>query len=211
MRVLCDYNNLRYFITIKSLSARQAWYTKKLAKFNFKIKYKLGKVNPTNILSWRPDYTKGFKDSSKRTVLNTILPILQQKLRVMGLVGGPSATTPNQRVACMQHASDPREHGAGGLGCPAILSKTSLTGLMAFNPKEDPLAQAMVPYNNLASYLRIARYFTSTNFTQSLMLRQEVVVATLAKTAFIEYPPKSLVNFIYRVQERDAFIRSIYN
>jgi hypothetical protein len=31
------------------------------------------------------------------------------------------------------------------------------------------------------------------------MLRQEVVVATLAETAFIEYPPKLLVNFIYRV------------
>ena len=50
-RVLCDYNNLRYFITTKSLSTRQAWYTKKLTKFNFKIKYKLGKANPVNILS----------------------------------------------------------------------------------------------------------------------------------------------------------------
>jgi hypothetical protein len=50
-RVLCDYNNLKYFITTKSLSTRQARYTKELAKFDFKIKYKLGKVNPTNILS----------------------------------------------------------------------------------------------------------------------------------------------------------------
>jgi len=90
--VLCNYNNLRYFITTKSLSTRQAWYVKKLAKFNFKIKYKLGKANPTNALSRRPDYTKGFKNSSKRTVLNAILPILQQKLRVIGLIGGPSAT-----------------------------------------------------------------------------------------------------------------------
>ena len=57
----------------------------------------------------------------------------------------------------------------------------------------------MVPYNNLASYLRIARYFASTDFAQSLVLRQEVVVAALAKTAFIEYPPKLLVNFIRRV------------
>jgi len=95
MRVLCDYNNLRYFITIKSLSACQARYTKKRAKFNFKIKYKLGEANPANILSWRLDYTKGFKDSSKRTVLNAILPILQQKLRVIGLIGGPGATTLN--------------------------------------------------------------------------------------------------------------------
>ena len=41
------------------------------------------------------------------------------------------------------------------------------------------------------------------------MLQQEVVVTTLAKTAFKEYPFKLLVNFIYRVQEKDAFIRSI--
>jgi len=41
---------------------------------------------------------------------------------------------------------------------------------MALNPREDPLAQVTVPRNNLASYLYITRYFTSTNFTQSLML-----------------------------------------
>jgi len=99
--VLYNYNNLKYFITTKSLSARQAWYAKKLAKFNFKIKYKLGKINPANILSRRPDYTKGFKDSSKRIILNAILPILQQKLQVIGLIGGPSATTLNQRVVCV--------------------------------------------------------------------------------------------------------------
>ena len=72
MRVLYNYNNLRYFITTKSLSTRQAQYAKELAKYNFKIKYKLGKVNPANILFQRPDYTKGFKNSSKRTLLNTI-------------------------------------------------------------------------------------------------------------------------------------------
>jgi len=42
---------------------------------------------------------------------------------------------------------------------------------MALNPREDPLAQATVPYNNLVSYLRIIRYFASTNFTQSLVLQ----------------------------------------
>jgi len=70
---------------------------------------------------------------------------------------------------------------------------------MAFDPREDPLAQATVPRNNLVSHLRIARYFASTDFTQSLVPRQEVVVAALAETAFIEYPPELLVNFIYGV------------
>ena len=210
-RVLYNYNNLRYFITTKSLSTRQARYAKELAKFNFKIKYKLGKVNPANILSQRLDYAKGFKDSSKRIVLDAMLPILQQKLRVIGLMGGPGTTIPHQRVAYVQHISDPRELGAGRLERPAILSKTTLTGLIALNPRKDPLAQATVPYNNPASYLRIIRYFTSTDFAQSLVPQQEVVVATLAETAFTEYPPKLLVNFIYRVQKRDAFTRSIYN
>ena len=72
-----NYNNLKYFITIKSLSTHQAQYTKELAKFDFKIKYKLSKVNPTNILFQYLNYAKGFKDSSKRTVFNAILPILQ--------------------------------------------------------------------------------------------------------------------------------------
>ena len=75
--MLYNYNNFRYFITTKSLSAYQAQYAKELAKFDFEIKYKPGKVNPTNILFWRPDYAKGFKDSSKRIVLNAMLPTLQ--------------------------------------------------------------------------------------------------------------------------------------
>ena len=162
--MLYNYNNLRYFITTKSLSAYQAQYVKELAKFNFKIKYKLGKANPANILSQRLDYTKGLKDSSKRTVLNAILPILQQKLRVIGLVGGPSATILYQRAAYIQYARDSRELSASRLERSAILSKTTLTGLIALNPREDPLAQAMVLYNNLASYLRIIYCFTSTNF-----------------------------------------------
>ena len=68
-----------------------------------------------------------------------------------------------------------------------------------FNPKEDPLTQAIVPHNNLASHLHIIQYFTSTDFAQSLVPRQEVVVAALAEMAFIKYPPKSLVDFIRRV------------
>ena len=98
-------------------------------------------------------------------------------------MGGLSTTTPTPQVACLQYISNPHKPGASGLECPAILNKT-LTNLIALNPKKDPLAQAIVPYNNLASYLHITYYLTGTNFAQSLVLRQEVVVATLAKTAF---------------------------
>ena len=99
----------------------------------------------------------------------------------------------------MQHASDPHKYSASGLRYPTILFKTSLIGLMIFNPKKNPLAQATVPYDNLVSHLRIIYYFIGTNFVQSLISRQEVVVTALAKMAFTEHPPKSLVNFICRV------------
>jgi len=71
----------------------------------------------------------------------------------------------------VQYVSDPCELGAGGLERPTIFSKTTPTDLMALNPREDPLAQATVPYNDPASYLYITRYFTSTDFAQSLMPR----------------------------------------
>ena len=70
---------------------------------------------------------------------------------------------------------------------------------MAFNPREDPLAQAIVPCDNLASHLYIVQYFAGTDFMQSLVPRQEVVIAALAETAFMEHPPKLLVDFICRV------------
>ena len=43
------------------------------------------------------------------------------------------------------------------------------------------------------------------------MPQQEVVVAALAEMAFKKQPPELLINLIHRVQERDAFIYSIYN
>ena len=70
---------------------------------------------------------------------------------------------------------------------------------MAFNFREDPLAQAIVPRDDPASHLCIVYYFISTDFAQSLIPRQKVVVATLAEMAFTEYPPESLVDFIYKV------------
>ena len=64
----------------------------------------------------------------------------------------------------MQYASDPYKYSTSKLRYPAILFKTFLISLMAFNPKEDPLAQVIVPYNDLASHLYITQYFTSTDF-----------------------------------------------
>ena len=150
-------------MTTKSLSTYQAQYAEELTKFNFKIKYKPGKLNLANILFWRLNYAKGFKNSSKRIILNAILPILQQKLRVIGLIEGPSTTTLILRVACLQYISDPHKPDISGPEYPAILNKT-LTNLITLNPKKDPSAQAIVPYNNLVSHLHIVYYLTSTDF-----------------------------------------------
>jgi len=64
----------------------------------------------------------------------------------------------------MQYISDPYKLGIGGLKCPTILTKTFLIGLIALNPKENPLAQAIVLYNNPVNYLYIVYYFINTNF-----------------------------------------------
>ena len=69
----------------------------------------------------------------------------------------------------MQYTSDLYKPGAGRLGCPTILTKTS-TNLIVLNPKEDPLAQAVITHNNLASHLYIISYLISTDFPQSLIL-----------------------------------------
>ena len=155
-------------MTTKSLSAHQAQYAKELARFNFKIKYKPGKLNPINTLFWRLDYAKGFKNSSKKTILNIILPILQQKLQVMGLIGGLSTTTLIPQVACLQYVSDSCKPSASGLECSVIFNNT-LINLIVLNLRKNLLAQVTVTYNNLASYLYIIYYLTGTDFMQSFI------------------------------------------
>jgi len=55
------------------------------------------------------------------------------------------------------------KYSASGPECPAILTET-LTGLMALDLREDPLAQATVPRDDPASHLCIIYYFINTNF-----------------------------------------------
>ena len=87
----------------------------------------------------------------------------------MGLVKSPSTTILIPQVACLQYISDFYKPSTSRLKCPIIFNNT-LINLIVLNPKEDPLAQIIVTYNNLASHLHIIYYLTSTNFTQSLML-----------------------------------------
>ena len=45
IHLLSDYKNLEYFMTTKTLSCRQARWSKYRSRFNFKIVYQLGKMN----------------------------------------------------------------------------------------------------------------------------------------------------------------------
>ena len=54
--VMTDHNNLRWFLTTKQLSRRQAHWAEMLSSFNFVIEYRPGKRNPADAPSRRPDY-----------------------------------------------------------------------------------------------------------------------------------------------------------
>jgi len=73
------------------------------------------------------------------------------------------------------------------------LKRTSCVG--ASRPDDDDPARD----------LRITHYFTSTDFAQSLMLQQVVIITALAETA-LRNTPKSLV---HPWSIRDAFTHSI--
>ena len=77
-----DHNNLRYFITIKSLIARQARWVEDLSAYDFTIYYLKGTKNPVDSLSRRLDFER---DSLKRAGIELILLTLQHKLRVFNV------------------------------------------------------------------------------------------------------------------------------
>ena len=54
--VMCDHNNLKYFMTIKSFTKRQIHWTEFLISFEFKIKHRADKKNSTNAFSRKADY-----------------------------------------------------------------------------------------------------------------------------------------------------------
>ncbi len=76
--MITDHNNLRYFIMMKKLNARQMRWAEKLAAFDFHIKYRRDKLNSANALSRKLDIMK-LNDSKKNN--NYFLSTLQNKLR----------------------------------------------------------------------------------------------------------------------------------
>ena len=89
--VLCDHNNLRYFMTTKVLNKQQTRWAMKLAAYDFEIKYRAGSKNPADGPSRRPDYMKD------QPVDDISLPTLQTKLQAIGQHS--DANVPQRRTA----------------------------------------------------------------------------------------------------------------
>ena len=74
VEVWTDHDNLRGFMKVKELNARQRRWVIKLAAVDFDIFHRPGKTNPADPPSRRPDY-EGVSPQAK-----TMLPTLQRKL-----------------------------------------------------------------------------------------------------------------------------------
>ena len=57
--VITDHDNLKYFMTTKALTRRQARWAQALSAYDFEIVYRPGKYNPADGPSRRPDYKPG--------------------------------------------------------------------------------------------------------------------------------------------------------
>ena len=74
VKVITDHNNLKYFLTTKKLSGRQARAAEELSQYNLEISFYTSKKNPTDGLSQRPDYGSIKGDDAN----SEMLPMLQQ-------------------------------------------------------------------------------------------------------------------------------------
>ena len=77
IRVIINYNNLRYFISMKKFNAKQIRWTEKLIAFDFIIEYRRKKLNFANALSKRFKIMK-FDDNENNN--DDFLFILRNKL-----------------------------------------------------------------------------------------------------------------------------------
>jgi hypothetical protein len=78
MRMLTDYNNLKCFMSMKNLSDCQVHAAEELSRYDFDIEYKSSPTNPSDPLSRRPDYARGYEEISGKCVsLNAMLLTLQ--------------------------------------------------------------------------------------------------------------------------------------
>jgi len=67
--VITDYDNLKFFLTIKKLLGRQARVAEALLVYNIEISFRAGKKNLANGLSRRLDYALDSDEDSNLDML----------------------------------------------------------------------------------------------------------------------------------------------
>jgi len=83
IQIYTDHNNLRGISAVQKLNPRQARWATFLAGFDFDIHHRAGKLNPADGPSRRPDYF------TENGAIRTLLPTLQQRLRLAGEIQLP--------------------------------------------------------------------------------------------------------------------------
>ena len=63
--ILTDHKNLEYFQKPQDLSRKQARWNQWMQEYHFKSIHRLGKTNPADSLSQRPDFEKGVDDNKQ--------------------------------------------------------------------------------------------------------------------------------------------------
>lgn len=83
IQIFSDHNNLRYFMITKTLTRKQARWAEYLSQFNFKIQYRVGRKNPVDTPSRRPDY----KGHGVESELTNIIELFFRLGRTLGTSG----------------------------------------------------------------------------------------------------------------------------
>jgi hypothetical protein len=96
--VRTDHNNLKYFMTKRVLTGRQARWAESLAEFDFVIEYRSGKTNPADGPSRRPDYNVSEPNRSEEDA-ESCLPTLHNKLRLASMTKWSIPYATNKRFS----------------------------------------------------------------------------------------------------------------
>lgn len=212
IRVLTDHNNLRYFMTTKELTPKQARWAEELARFDFEIEYKPGAQNPADAPSRRPDYAEGFQGGEARSLRDVMLPTLQNKLRVWALRRSTAVCAEVQAACALDSpGGDPTElhrspvngtkhptmefHSAS---LPDIDMSSPVSSAHSTKGEETELGVQPRAVEVLTAFLR------NPNLYQTCASRKHVVAALHNENAFNWNESKPFLQYIQEVQFRDA-------
>jgi hypothetical protein len=173
------------------LTARSARIVEQLAVFDFQLEYKKELTNPIDGLSRRLDYFAGFKEGVKHDALQGMLPRLQQQLQVMYFLGS-EPNGKNMQSGCNSHAiristQDPQiDHSE------KVIASVVHSHIKDIDHTRSNDSRPVRP-----------RFVTNTKGGYLLVSRLAAIEAAASETA-LDKPPESLIDFVRKVQQKDA-------